>query len=148
LVANLEHLSGKDKVRIGAWLLPRIGKQGDQRVLWWSLGRLGARKPWHGSSHNVIPSDEVRPWLELMMSEDFKKNTDAALSAALIARFTGDRLLDVDGNTRDIVVTLLQEAKLPESWIRLVCEVSDLSDSDEQRVLGESLPPGLMLITS
>jgi len=82
------------------------------------------------------------------MGEDFKKNTDAALSAALIARYTGDRLLDIDVATRDAVVSLLQEAKLPESWVHLVSEVSDLSDSDEQRVLGETLPPGLVLITS
>ena len=148
LVASLEHLSAKDKVRIGEWLLPRIGKSADQRVLWWSLGRLGSRKPWHGSSHNVIPSSEVRHWLDRMMGEDFKKNTDAALSAALIARFTGDRLLDVDGETREALVRLLEEAKLPESWVRLVSEVSDLSDLDEQRVLGETLPPGLVLITS
>lgn len=148
MVANLEHLSARDKIRIGEWLLPRIGKPGDQRVLWWSLGRLGARKPWHGSTHNVIAADEVRTWLDRMMAEDFKKNTDAALSAALIARYTGDRLLDIDVATREALVTLLQESKLPESWVRLVSEVSDLSDSDEQRVLGEALPPGLVLITS
>lgn len=148
LVANLEHLPAKEKFRIGEWLLLRIGKPGDQRVLWWSLGRLGARKPWHGSSHNVIPATEVRPWLNRMMGEEFKKNSDAALSAALVARYTGDRLLDVDTVTRDKVVNLLQEAKLPESWIQLVTKVSDLSDSDEQRVLGETLPPGLVLITS
>lgn len=82
------------------------------------------------------------------MAEEFKKNSDAALSAALTARYTGDRLLDVDMATRDAVVNLLQEAKLPESWIRLVTEVSDLNDADEQRVLGETLPPGLVLITS
>lgn len=148
LVANLEHLPAKDKLRIGGWLMPRIEKSGDQRVLWWSLGRLGARKPWHGSSHNVIPSEAVRGWLDQMMGEDFKKNTDAALSAALIARYTGDRLLDIDAATRDAVVSLLQEAKLPESWVHLVSELSDLNDSDEQRVLGEALPPGLVLITS
>ena len=148
MVANLEHLSPKDKVRIGGWLLGRIQKSGDQRVLWWSLGRLGARKPWHGSSHNVIPAEEVRPWLDRVMGEEFKKNSDAALSAALMARYTGDRLLDVDIATRDAVMTLLREAKLPESWVRLVSEVSDLNDSDERRVLGESLPPGLVLITS
>lgn len=148
MVANLEHLSAKDKVRIGGWLLTRLEKSRDQRVIWWSLGRLGARKPWHGSSHNVIPAADVRPWLDRMMAEEFKKNSDAALSAALTARYTGDRLLDVDMATRDAVVNLLQEAKLPESWIRLVTEVSDLNDADEQRVLGETLPPGLVLITS
>jgi hypothetical protein len=82
------------------------------------------------------------------MGEDLKKNSDAALSAALIARFTGDRLLDVDVETREALVHLLEEAKLPESWVRLVSEVSDLTDLDEQRVLGETLPPGLVLITS
>lgn len=148
MVANLEHLSAKDKVRIGGWLLTRIGKSGDQRVLWWSLGRLGARKPWHGSSHNVIPADEVRPWLERIMGEEFKKNSDAALSAALMARYTGDRLLDFDPSTREALVNQLQEAKLPDSWVRLVSEIADLNDSDEQRVLGEALPPGLVLISS
>ncbi len=148
MVANLEHLSATDKVRIGGWLLTRIGKSGDQRVLWWSLGRLGARKPWHGSSHNVIPADEVRPWLERIIREEFKKNSDAALSAALMARYTGDRLLDFDPSTREALVNQLQEAKLPDSWVRLVSEIADLNDSDEQRVLGEALPPGLVLISS
>jgi hypothetical protein len=146
LVASLEHLAPKDKARLGGWILPRIEKPGDQRVLWWSLGRLGARSPWHGSAHNVIPPEDVLPWLEAMLKSDFRKNPEAALSAALIARYTGDRILDVSPELREKVIRQLTDARQPESWIRLVAEVSVLSESDEQRVLGDALPPGLELI--
>jgi hypothetical protein len=146
MVASMEHLSAKDKTRLGQWILPRLDKQGDARVHWWALGRLGARKLWHGSAHTVIPPDDVKPWLERMLVEDFRKNADAALSVALIARLVGDRVLDVPEEMRSKVIKALTDAKQPESWIHLVNELSTLNQADEQRVVGEALPPGLELI--
>lgn len=146
MVASLEHLSPKDKLRLGEWILGRIEKRGDTRVLWWCLGRLGARSPWHGSAHNVIRPEAVLPWLNRALREDFRKNPEAALSAALMARLTEDRLLDVDADVRERVIRQLTDARQPEGWIQWVSEGSNLSASDEQRVLGDALPPGLELI--
>lgn len=146
MAASMEHLSAKDKTRLGQWILPRLDKHGDARVHWWALGRLGARKLWHGSAHTVIPPDDVKPWLERMLAEDFRKNADAALSVALIARLVGDRVLDIPEEMRSKVIKALTDAKQPESWIHLVNELSTLNQADEQRVVGEALPPGLELI--
>lgn len=146
LVASMEHLSVEDKARLGSWILPRLEKHGDVRVLWWALGRLGARRPWHGSIHNVMAPKDVEPWLNRMLAEDLRKNAEAALSAALVARFVGDRVLDFSEEMREKVVKALSDARQPESWVHLVSELSMLSQADEQRVLGDALPPGLELI--
>ncbi len=55
LVASLERLSVEHKVEVGGWLLERLRRKGESTHTWWAVGRLGARVPFHGSAHNVVP---------------------------------------------------------------------------------------------
>ncbi len=46
------------------------------------------------------------------------------------------------------VIEKLKQSKVPESWLTLVSEVTELSESESKRVFGDALPSGLSLINS
>ncbi len=69
-----------------------------------------------------------------------------AFAAVQIARMTGDRSRDLPLEIRMRVVSRLEAANAPRSWIDMVRETVELDEADEGRVFGESLPAGLTLI--
>lgn len=146
LAAMLEHLPPQRKVEVGDRLLERLRHKGESVQTWWAVGRLGARVPFYGSVHNAVPRAAAQAWLEQVLAQDWKAVQPAAFAATMLARLSGDRERDLDQAMRDQVVERLRAARAPETWIRMVEEVTQLDEADEQRVFGESLPPGLRLV--
>ncbi|MDD2724125.1 MAG: hsp70 family protein [Methylovulum sp.] len=146
LAAVLERLPVAQKIQLGEWLLQRLQKAGEPDQSWWAVGRIGARVPCHGSSHNVIPPETVSIWLLRMMQEDWKKSPPIGFASALIARMSGDRSRDIDEDLRVQISSKLRLSKAPASWVELIEEVKELDEKDEKQIFGEALPPGLKLI--
>ena len=145
LVGTLEQLPAVRKVEVGGWLLERLQTKGESPQTWWAVGRLGARVPLYGSAHHVVPREVVLEWLEQVLALNWKNVQPAAFAAAMLARLSGDRERDLDRSARERVAQRLRAAKAPASWVSMVQEVIQLNAADEQRVFGESLPPGLRL---
>jgi molecular chaperone DnaK (HSP70) len=146
LAAVLERLPAAKKIQLGEWLLKRLEKAGEPSQTWWAVGRIGARMPFHGSSHNVIPADIVSLWLKQLLAVDWKKIPQAGFAATLIARMSGDRARDIDEAMRLQVVKKLKLSKAPASWIDMVEQLKELDEKEEKQIFGEALPPGLKLI--
>jgi hypothetical protein len=146
LAAALERVAVARKIEIGEWLLTRLKKVDESRQSWWAVGRIGARVPFHGSAHNVVPPGIARQWLEQLLMLDWKKHDTAAFAGTMIARVSGDRERDLDAEIRQRVIDALSTRKAPETWLNMVSHAVELSDADERRAFGESLPPGLKLI--
>jgi len=146
LAAALERVDLARKIEVGEWLLTRLKKFSESTQSWWAVGRIGARVPFHGSAHNVVPEDVARQWLEQLLRVDWKKHETAAFAAATVARVSGDRERDLDATMRQRVVDALAAVKAPDTWVKMVSGVVELSEADERRSFGESLPPGLKLI--
>jgi hypothetical protein len=147
LAAVLERLPLQKKIQLGEWLLKRLEKSSESLQTWWALGRIGARIPFHGSSHNVVPAQTVELWLVQLLSEDWKKTPQIGFSATLIARMSGDRARDIHDEMRIRVVEKLKLSKAPLSWIDMVEQVKELSEKDEKQIFGEALPSGLKLVS-
>jgi hypothetical protein len=94
----------------------------------------------------VVPPQIVEQWLQRLLNQDWKQVEPAAFAAALLSRKTGDRERDLDEALRERVIERLTAAKAPPSWLAMVREVVELSEADEKRLLGDSLPVGLKLI--
>src|SRR3712207_2569346 len=106
LAASLERIPAAYKVEIGDWLLGLLGRQDgapskragaeppDSLVLW-SLARIGARQPFYGNAHDVVPPEDALRWLDAVESLDWKRVRQAPFTAAHLARLTGDRLRDL-----------------------------------------------------
>jgi molecular chaperone DnaK (HSP70) len=146
LAASLERLSPGDKAMLGGWLIQRLDKAPDSAELWWALGRVGARAPFHGSAHSLVGREIVEGWVEQALRRDWKKQSFIAFAATMLARLTGDRERDLDAVLRNRVAEKLAASRLPESWLELVRVVKALDAADEKRIFGEGLPPGLRLV--
>ncbi|MBN8615164.1 MAG: hsp70 family protein [Deltaproteobacteria bacterium] len=146
LAASLERVSASDKERVGGWLLERLTKHGEGASSWWAIGRIGARVPFYGSAHTVVGRTTAEAWLGAVLALDWKLVEPAALAAMQLSRASGDRQRDVDDTLRAEVIRRLAAHGAPPAWIELVREPRRLEAETAQRVLGESLPPGLELV--
>ena len=147
LAASLERAPANYKLEIGNWLMSQIAKgSGDLQRHLWAIGRLGARQPFYGSAHDVIPAEQVADWLFTLLEQDWKKLEPAAFAAAHLSRRSGDRNRDMPDEIREVVIERLQASKLAPAWAQMVSEVVELDTASVQQALGESLPPGLKLL--
>jgi actin-like ATPase involved in cell morphogenesis len=146
LVASLERLPAAKKIEAGEWLLKRLRKPKENIQTWWAIGRLGAREPIYGSTHQVVTVKVAEQWLRQLLGQDWKKKEPAAFAATLLARMTGDRERDIGASMRNRVIEQLHAFKAPPSWVKMVNEVVELSAIDEKRFFGDSLPVGLKLL--
>ena len=158
LGASLERIPAAYKAEIGDWLLGRLQAAsakakpgagpdvaGDSLTLW-ALGRIGARQPFYGSPHDVVPAETVTVWLQTLLALDWKRLDAAAFAAVNLARVTDDRARDLPLVLREQIMARLSSSHAAPSWIAMVREKVELDAASERRVLGESLPPGLKLI--
>jgi len=158
LGASLERIPVAYKVEIGEWLLGRLkkaqaaaakGRKGgaasDTHALW-ALGRLGARQPFYGNTHDVVPAETAAVWIEALLALDWKRQDSAAFAATQLARMTDDRTRDLPLDLRERIMARLQSVNAPPAWIEMVRHKVTLDEATERRLLGESLPPGLKLI--
>jgi len=72
----------------------------------------------------------------------------AASAIALIARRTGDRSRDIDKTIRDQAISRLMALGIAEETIPLLSKCAPPERADAVRSFGESLPPGLQLVSS
>ncbi|MCA6719509.1 Hsp70 family protein [Vibrio sp. Vb2131] len=149
LAASLEHLEVEDKVLLATWFLSKAINQNQfEQAHWWALGRLASRTPLYGSQHNVIPREQAEQWLPKLLEQNWQKEPMIAFAAVMICRKTGDRLFDISDDYREQVLAKLKQSKVPESWISLVEEVKELSESESKRIFGDALPSGLTLLNN
>jgi molecular chaperone DnaK (HSP70) len=146
LAGALEQIPVPQKTELGHWLVQRAKKSGEASASWWALGRIGNRIPLYGSCHAVVDPATAQSWLHLLLEQDWKQNRHAAFSATLIARASGDRSRDIDQQTRALVIDKLTRAKMPDNWIAMVDSLQSITASDENRAMGEMLPPGLKIV--
>lgn len=142
--ASLELLAPEQKLELGTWIVSRLESKDTAGGPWaWALGRLGARAPVYGASHRVVPIEVASAWAELLLKLDKKQHDGALFALTQLTRRTGDRSRDLDDALRQRVLAALSGA--PESWRLSVAEVVQLSQADEARALGDTLPVGLTL---
>lgn len=146
LVATLERLPAARKIEVGGWLLERLQKGSESLQTWWAIGRIGARIPFYGSAHNVVPAEIAADWLQYVLKLDWRKTQPAAFAATMLARMSGDRERDIQPELRAQIIQFLQKAKCPASWVAMVQHATELQAADERSMYGESLPPGLRLV--
>ncbi|KWB45398.1 molecular chaperone DnaK [Burkholderia ubonensis] len=146
LSASLERLPVERKIELAERLTALLQKPSDCALGAWALGRVGARQPFYGSAHGVVPADVAGRLLDALFALDWKQVEPAAFAAAQIARMTADRSRDLPPDVRDAVIRRLAAANASAKWVDMVREVVAFDVDDTVRVFGESLPAGLKLI--
>jgi hypothetical protein len=133
--ASLELLPTSAKTDLGEALVKRLksGDGGPTEI--WSLGRLGARKLFHGPVNLVVSPSTTSRWVEALLKQP--KSEDAL---ALIGQHTGDAARDLPVAIINTIAARLQN----EPGLLAVLEGRDTNDLRQMgRVFGEDLPGGL-----
>jgi hypothetical protein len=146
LTGALERIPAADKVKAGDWLLKRLDKnEVSAGAVYWTLGRLGARVPLYGSAHSVVPTDVATRWLTHVLSRDLRNVEQSAFAVTQLARRTHDRQRDLSDALREQAASALERTGGNEAGVRLLREGGELTEAEQVRVFGESLPHGLRL---
>ena len=147
LAVTLEHLPSSTRASLGQELVVKIRKEPGDAIWLWSLGRLGARIPLYGPRHSVVAAEIVGEWLKALL--DLSTFTSVTASAiALIARHTDDGSRDIDEKIRKQVISRLMALGTAAETIQLLSKYVPPQPADAVRSFGESLPPGLQLVSS
>ena len=112
---------------------------------YWSLGRVGARRPVYGPLNTVVSPDLASRWLTGLAKHDLTEHL-VAFAAMQLARKTGDRYRDIDEATRGQILKSMERAAVASHYRELVSQVTKLETEDESLILGDSLPKGLRIL--
>jgi molecular chaperone DnaK (HSP70) len=145
MAASLERAPAARRAELGDAILEKTWTSKDPRY-WAALGRVGARAPGYASAHHVVPAAVAERWLDHLLRDKWTDLPTAPLAAVQLARMTGDRARDVPERWRREVEKRLRAAGARDEWVRAVCEVVTVSETERAAFLGEGLPPGLRLV--
>jgi hypothetical protein len=147
LLANLEHPQASIRTSLGHELVAKIRKEPRDAIWLWCLGRLGARIPLYGPLHSVVEPEIAGEWLKVLLDlSTFTQLTGSAI--VLIARRTDDPSRDIDDAIRAQAIARLMALGIAEETIQLLSKYVPPEPADAVRTFGESLPPGLQVVSS
>jgi molecular chaperone DnaK (HSP70) len=147
LVASLEHLPATFRASLGRELLTKIQSEPEDAIWLWSLGRLGARIPLYGPLHSVVAPEIAAEWLQALLNlSPFTTATASAIVA--IAQRTEDSSRDLDDAIRGQAISRLIESGIAEAITEPLSKYVTPVRADAVRSFGESLPPGLQVVSS
>jgi molecular chaperone DnaK (HSP70) len=147
LLANLEHPQASLRASLGHELVAKIRKEPRDAIWLWCLGRLGARIPLYGPLHSVVEPEIAGEWLKVLLDlSTFTEVTGSAI--VLIARRTDDPSRDIDDVSRAQAISRLMALGMAEETIQLLSKYVPPEPADAVRTFGESLPPGLQVVSS
>ena len=142
----MEAVPWQYRQEMGQWMLQRLQRPNEPQHTWWAIGRLAARQPLAANAHLVMPPAAAQEFLDATLAQDWRKNEPAMFAAVQIARLCGERTLDFDDAMRQRVLQRLRSSGAPARWLEPLQQVQAMSAEDRQRSLGDSLPPGLVLL--
>ena len=146
LFAAMEAVPWQYRQEMGQWMLQRLKKPGESVQTWWAIGRLAARQSLAANAHRIMPPEAAQEFLAATLAQDWRKNETAMFAAVQMARMTGDRAHDLPDAVRAQVLEKMRASGAPGRWLALVEQVVPMQAEDQKRSLGDSLPPGLVLL--
>ncbi|MEB5965947.1 Hsp70 family protein [Comamonas testosteroni] len=146
LFAAMEAVPWQYRQEMGQWMLQRLRREDETVQTWWAIGRLAARQSLAANAHRVMPPEAALEFLNATLAQDWRRNEAAMFAAVQMARMTGDRARDLPDDVRARVLEKMRSSGAPERWMAMVEQVVQMEAEDHKRCLGDSLPPGLVLL--
>ncbi len=147
MVGSLERLEAAAKAEAGCWLLERLETEGATAHVLWSIGRLGARVPFYGSGHACVAPNIAEEWIARLLRFEPPKPGLLFFPLIQLARLSGDRARDIDPELRQRVIERLEGWGALERDLSVLRQAVETSGAEEQQIFGETLPPGLRLVS-
>lgn len=149
MFAAFEHLPAEDKKRLGNHLLEVLEneKKPPEDFIFWALALLGTRIPFQGNTENILPANEAEEWVLRLLKTRDRMGVKGGHCLVEIARLSGDRLLDLPGETISSVIDCLSGLEMPEGedWKSPLEKPVPRKAPESAAFLGDNLPQGLAL---
>jgi DNA-K related protein len=145
IMGSCERLGAEVKADLGEELLREVekGKASDQEV--WAFARLGARSLLYGPANCTMRHEVAARWVEKLLRTEWRKPEQIGFALMQIARCTGDRTRDLEGELCRRLAERLSQFSSGQRWAKQVLEVVPLEAREQARILDESLPVGLRI---
>ncbi|GMV38750.1 MAG: hypothetical protein AMXMBFR64_04660 [Myxococcales bacterium] len=144
-LASLERIERATRLNLGETIVKRLGNRETARYGYWVLARVGARVPLYGPVSGVLPPDVVGRWVDAVLEAKWHEPEKVAFEAVQLGRLTGDRARDLPAPVRKKLAAAIEKQADASRLTQLLMEVVPLERREQVRVLGDSIPPGLVL---
>ncbi len=145
VIANLEKLLTKDKIKLGKKLLSQIKPKKTKPQMFWVLSRIGARELLYGSADRVIQPEEIKKWIDSFLSQNWKDVKSVGSLLINLSRKTGDITRDLEPDLISNVIDWLSNHDMFKKDIKSLTEVVALKENEESTVFGDALTSGIIL---
>lgn len=145
VLGAFELLDTAMKIKLGQALVERIAAGDAHAAEYWTLGRLGARHLIYGSGANVIPSAVVSQWIPVLLRQINVRTDDLIFVLGQLARKIDQRELNLPQETVTHILTQFADHPQYGRLQALLSGESPLSEFEQEQVLGDRLPVGLIL---
>jgi hypothetical protein len=145
---SLERLDAGIKTVLGDALAGELRRPAPGSHVFWSLGRLGARRLLYGPANACVASDAAARWLEKILEAGepaLRTTSDAMFAIASLARISGDRARDLSPDLRQRAIEMLEKLGADAGLIMPVRTLQEMGTAQEGQALGDALPIGLRL---
>jgi len=143
LIGALENIPIDNKQKLGEQLLVRIKKGENPVASAWALARVGARQLAYATPDKRVPATQIEPWLNTLLTLDWKQQPALCFPAAALARSTDQTYL-IDDALRQQVIEKLGTTSNKQRWTNWLKNETE-SVENQNQVWGDSLPSGLSL---
>ena len=139
LIANLERLSLKCKLKLGESLLTKILQDKYLTLEPWVLGRLAGRRLMQASYAQTISASTCEKWVEKVLQAKLAKNCHIKSMLLQMCRKASEREVNVSNELLTKVQSYIGDELNSETlWID-----SQTSAAEASELFGEQLPVGL-----
>jgi hypothetical protein len=148
LAASLERLDVATKTALAEPLLRLIRRPEAPDYAFWSLARLGTRRPIYGPVNSILPTRALESWVELLegsLAANPGKLGQWTLLCTELIRPSGDRHLDLPEPQLARIESLLSAQGLKSAFDQARENTTDSETTRQANLLGDSLPLGLRL---
>lgn len=142
-LASMELIDLNQKVKIGNFLVSRILQGKALPSDYWSLARLGARHLMYGSIADVISKEQCGEWVEALLKSPDPSNESLMFAVAQLARKTKHREINLSPSLMDKIIPHFNH--FYPNFEKLLSQDKPLSVREQERILGDSLPSGLLI---
>ncbi|MDF1816688.1 MAG: Hsp70 family protein [Verrucomicrobiales bacterium] len=151
LIGALERLGPAQKSEFCRLLLDK-GKDlaesgGYSDPYWVSLMLLLNRAPVYAGPETVLPTDEVETAFAALRKLDWKREDLSSIPPLFLraARQIDDPALDLPKKLRNDILSKLKKSGVPPVKLAPVQQYQEIERDEQASLLGETLPPGLVL---
>lgn len=150
MIASFEHISRKDKKKLGDALIKNLNDKSDKlqvQLSLWAISRFGSRLPLQAQVTTIPTFSEIEPWVQYLISHSEWCEYGVSQALLELCRKCGEASLDIKPEIMAQVEDFFENdvSLKSEHWKLALHQVERRDMSEHQQLLGESLPSGLEL---